>query len=87
MKTASWTISLFFNDEKTNVVLKKNYNNVNEIQKDFKLTKTFLYNCCRKDKYKKDSRKIKHTNSKYKRLKIVKQNIHKNGEITINSFY
>lgn len=86
MKKAEWIMYLYFDDEKTNLIFEKKYSNVDSILKDFNLSKTFLYNCCRLDKYKKDSRKIKHTNSKYKRLKIIKKNIHKNGEITTTSF-
>ena len=46
MKKAIWTISIYFDDEKTKLMFEKEYKNVNEIIKEFKLSKYFLYDCC-----------------------------------------
>jgi len=86
MKQSIWTISLFFDDKKTKLLFKKDYNKVNEIIKDFNLSKTFLYNCCRKDKYIENSRKEKSTAKKYNRIKIEKKTFNKDGSFVCNHF-
>lgn len=86
MKKAIWTISLFFDDEKSKLMFKKDYNKVDDIIKDFKLSKTFLYNCCRKDKYIENSRKDKSTSKKYNRMKIEKKTFNKDGSFVFRHF-
>lgn len=85
MKTCIWTIKLYSDDEKTKLLFEKDYKNVNEIVKDFKLSKNFLYNSCRKDKYRNDSVRKNYVNKKYNRMSIIKQSFTKNGT-KINSF-
>ena len=85
MKSCIWKITIYLDDEKTKMLFEKEYKNTDEVIKDFNFSKTFLYNCCRKDKYRNDSRKLKHTNSKYNRMKIMKISKRKDGDI-INYF-
>ena len=86
MKKAIWKISLYFDDEKNKLMFEKDYINVNKIIEDFNFSKTFLYNCCRKDKYREDSRKTKLISNKYNRIKIQKKTFNKDGSFIINSF-
>lgn len=86
MKKSIWSISLFFDDEKSKLMFKKDYNNVDSIVKDFKLSKTFLYNSCRKDKYKEKSRKDKLISKKYNRIKIEKKTFNKDGSFVFSHF-
>jgi len=85
MKKCIWSISLYSDDEKTNLLFIKDYNNISEIQKEFKLNKSFLYECCSKKKYNTNSRKI-NTLKKYKRLLINKKTYKKSGEYITTTF-
>ena len=86
MRKSSWKITIYFDDEKTKILFSKEYNNTFDLMTDLNLSKTFLYNCCRNDKYKSESRKCKHTNKKYNRLKIIKETFSKDGSSIISSF-
>lgn len=85
MKKCIWSISVFFDDDKNNLMFMKEYNNILEIKKEFNLGKSFLYECCSNKKYNKQSRKSKIIN-KYKRLKIEKKTFDRNGDFIITFF-
>jgi hypothetical protein len=85
MKKAIWTISIYFDDKKTKLMFQKDYKNVNEIIKEFKLSKYFLYDCCLEKRLNPNSRK-RNIMEKYKRLKIIKKSFNKSGEYKISSF-
>ncbi len=85
MKKCIWLISVYFDDEKNNLMFMKEYNNILEIKKEFNLGKSFLYECCSNKKYKSNSRKSKILN-KYKRLKIEKKTFDKDGNFIKTSF-
>lgn len=85
MKKCIWLISVYFDDEKNNLMFMKEYNNILEIKKEFNLGKSFLYECCSNNKYKSNSRKSKILN-KYKRLKIEKKTFDKDGNFIKTSF-
>ncbi len=72
MKKCIWLISVYFDDEKNNLMFMKEYNNILEIKKEFNLGKSFLYECC--------------SNKKYKRLKIEKKTFDKDGNFIKTSF-
>lgn len=85
MKKCVWLISLYFDDEKTNLMFQKEYNNILEIKKEFNLGKSFLYECCGNKKYNSNSRKSNILN-KYKRLKIEKKTFNKDGDFINTTF-
>tara|TARA_S200002703_G_scaffold10939_1_gene10094 strand:- start:4704 stop:4940 length:237 start_codon:yes stop_codon:yes gene_type:complete len=76
---------VYFDEERTKMLFQKEYNNILEIKKDFNLGKSFLYECCNKEKYKVNSRKSKMLN-KYNRLSIERKTYDKHGNYKITSF-
>ena len=85
MKKCLWIISVYFDDERKKMLFQKEYNNTLEIKKEFNLGKSFLYECCNKEKYKVGSRKSKILN-KYNRLSIERKTFNKDGKFIITSF-
>lgn len=79
MKTATWIIELYSDDEKTQLLFKKQYNNVQDITLDWSgLKKEFLYNCMKPARVN-NIRKNK-TYYKMKRIKITKTTHYKNKD-------
>jgi|TARA_R110000823_G_scaffold192052_1_gene323738 hypothetical protein len=85
MKKAIWTISIYFDDEKTKLMFEKEYKNVNEIITEFKLSKYFLYDCCLEKTFKRNTRK-RNVLNKYKRIKIQKKLFTKSGDFKLSTF-
>ena len=85
MKKCLWIIRYYFDDEKEKLLFKREYKNIMEIQEDFNLGKSFLYECCNEDKYKSNSRKSKII-QKYKRLTIEKRTFDKQNNYISSIF-
>ena len=65
--------------------MRKEYKNVKDIQGDFELSKSFLYDCCREGRKNIGSQKISCL-KKYKRLDIIKHTYRKNGNVETSHF-
>ena len=85
MKRCLWTIKMFLDDNKNNLLFRKEYKNIKNIMEDFKLKKSFLYECCEENKYKPNSRKSKII-EKYKRIVIEKKTFDKDNNFVLKTF-
>ncbi len=81
MKSATWIISVYYDDAKENIMFEKSYKNVKEIVEDFNISSTFIYNCIKEHRLK-TGRKNK-TIEKYQRMKIkrILHNKHKKDTV------
>lgn len=69
MKSATWTIYVYSDDDNTDLIFERVYKNVDEITKDFKLTKSFIYNCMKPERI--NNKKKAKITERMKRIKIT----------------
>ena len=80
MKTATWTIYMYSDQSKTDLLFERIYKNVDEIVKDFKMTKSFIYNCMKPDRI--DNKRRNKIFNRMKNIKITRVLHLKNGDVT-----
>lgn len=80
MKTCSWKISVFFDDDKKHLMFEKIYKNIDDIKLDFHIKKCWFYDIFRRQKreYKTFKSSFK---KKYQRIKIEKTRHTKDGDV------
>jgi len=80
MKTATWTIYIYADENKTDLLFERDYINVDGIIKDFKITKSFLYNCMKPERL--DTARKRKIVTRMKHIKIVRVLHLRGGDIT-----
>lgn len=81
MKTNTWIIEVYFDDDRTNLLFTKKYKNINEIKSDFNLKSDWFYDIFRRKDRNYKTYKTSFIN-KFKRIVIHKTQHRKDGDIT-----
>jgi 3'-phosphoadenosine 5'-phosphosulfate sulfotransferase len=80
MKTCTWTIKVYFDDEKKNLMIQKTYKNIEDAKADFTMKKNWYFDIFRRQKRKYQSYKTTFK-QKYQRIVVEKLRHTKEGDI------
>lgn len=80
MKTCTWVVKLYFDDDKKNLMFEKTYKNIDEIKTDFHMKKCWFYDIFRRKKREYKSYKESFKN-KYRRMRIEKTKHTTDGDV------